>query len=102
MPLHRSHLVEAAQAEGGVVQAAALQELLSAALDVHQRHLGVLVAVVDGEEHVPLDAHSLQAGEPRFEAARERRAIYPCKRSADIAVCGEPLNGATGEHTWAL
>lgn len=52
-------LHEATQAENGVIQAALLQILLSAGLHLHKRNLRVLVTVVDGEEHVPLNAHGL-------------------------------------------
>jgi hypothetical protein len=55
----QTHLMEAAEAEGGLVEPRLLQVLLGAGLDVHQGHSGVLVAVVDGEEHVALDAHGL-------------------------------------------
>lgn len=48
-----ARLHESADAENGVVEAGGRQELLGAVLDVHQRHLRVLVAVQDGAEDVP-------------------------------------------------
>ena len=48
---------EAAQAEDGVVHAGDFEVLLDRGLHLHQRHLLVLVALVDGVEHVALDAH---------------------------------------------
>lgn len=52
-------LHETAEAEDGEVEAAALQELLRARLDQHERHLGVALRIVDAEEDVALDAHGL-------------------------------------------
>lgn len=54
------YLHEPAQAEDGVIETALLQVLLSAGFHLHERNLRMLVAVVDGEEHVPLNAHCLQ------------------------------------------
>lgn len=54
------YLHESAQAEDGVIEAALLQVLLSAGFHLHERNLRMLVTVVDGEEHVSLNAHRLQ------------------------------------------
>ncbi len=54
-----SHLHEAAKSEDCEVEAAVLQEGLCAALDCHEGHLWVPVAVVDGEEDIPRDPHGL-------------------------------------------
>ena len=54
------YLHEPTQTEDGVIEATVLQILLSAGLHLHERDFGVLVAVVDGKEHVPLNAHCLQ------------------------------------------
>mmetsp|Transcript_8980 Transcript_8980/g.16168 ORF Transcript_8980/g.16168 Transcript_8980/m.16168 type:complete len:363 (+) Transcript_8980:102-1190(+) len=53
-------LHEPAHAQDGVVEPALLQIILRAALDVHERHLGVLVAVVDGAKDEALDPHRLR------------------------------------------
>lgn len=53
-------LHEAAEAEDGVVEAALLDVLLRAGLDLHQGHLRVPLCIVDAEEDVPLDAHGLR------------------------------------------
>ena len=54
-----SYLHEAAEAEHSVVHTRLLEILLCAALDVHQRHLLVPVAVEDGEKYIPRDTHGL-------------------------------------------
>lgn len=56
----RHYLHKAAQAEDGVIEATLLEILLSAGLHLHERDLRVLVAVVNGKEHVSLNAHCLQ------------------------------------------
>lgn len=53
-------LHEAREAEDRVVEARGGQVLLHAVLEVHERHVLVLVALVDGEEDVALDAHDLR------------------------------------------
>ena len=58
--LGRPCLHEAAEAEDGVVEAALLDVLLCAGLDLHQGDLRVPLCIVDAEEDVPLDAHGLQ------------------------------------------
>lgn len=55
-----AHLHEAAEPEDGEVEAAALEKLLCAILDGHEGDLWMAVAVVDGEEDIPRDAHGLQ------------------------------------------
>eukprot|EP00982_Pelagococcus_subviridis_P015556 31410-Pelagococcus_subviridis.AAC.3 len=50
-------LHEAAQTQHGVIHPARLEVLLHRELHVHQRHLLVLLALVDGVEDVALDAH---------------------------------------------
>ena len=53
-------LHEAAEAEDGVGHPALLEEVFAGGLDAHEGHVGVLLAVVDAEEQVPLNAHGLQ------------------------------------------
>ena len=61
-------LHEAAQAQDGEVEPRGGQELLRTRLDLHQRHVGVPVRVVDGEEHVALDAHGLPRARPHVSS----------------------------------
>lgn len=75
-------LHEAAEAEDGVVEAGGRQELLRAVLNVHERHLGVLVAVQDGAEDV---------------AARERRQRG---RHGDSGKEGVGVQGDHGGRAW--
>mmetsp|Transcript_14721 Transcript_14721/g.48277 ORF Transcript_14721/g.48277 Transcript_14721/m.48277 type:complete len:393 (-) Transcript_14721:88-1266(-) len=57
--LRDERLHKAAQTHHGVVEPRRLKVLLRAVLEVHQRHLRVLVRLVDAEKDVPLDAHRL-------------------------------------------
>ena len=68
-------LHEAAEAEDGVVEAALLDVLLCAGLDLHQGHLRVPLCVVDAEEDVPLDAHGLQR---HLELVRTSERAFIC------------------------
>ena len=78
-----SHLHEAAQAEGGVVEAADSQEVLSGSLDAHERDLGVAVTVVDAVENVALNAHRLCA----LDQCHLRTRAYGTGFSERLRVC---------------
>lgn len=55
-----AYLHETTEPKDGVIETAVSQIFLSACLHLHQWNLRVLVTVVDGEEHIPLDTHCLQ------------------------------------------
>mmetsp|Transcript_5317 Transcript_5317/g.15195 ORF Transcript_5317/g.15195 Transcript_5317/m.15195 type:complete len:398 (+) Transcript_5317:83-1276(+) len=84
-----NRLHKASQAEDSVVHARLLQELLRALLDVHQRHLRVLVAVHDGEEDVALDPHCLRGLDQCHLALpvhHRRRLLRTRRRTVDDRV----------------
>lgn len=74
--------MESTEAQDGVVQAAGLQEVFSAGLDLHEGYGGEGFAVVDAAEDVPLDAHCLQG--MNSITLQSRTCFFAKKRSIAI------------------